>query len=71
MSLKMTRGDKMTLREERIKKGLTQVQLADAVGVNRSTIAMIENGTNNPSVELAKRIGQYLNVPWSNFFEQK
>lgn len=69
MSLKMTRGDKMTLREERIKKGLTQVQLADAVGVNRSTIAMIENGTNNPSVELAKKIGQCLDVPWSNFFE--
>ena len=60
---------KLELKEARIKKKLTQQELADRVGVNRQTISMIELGVNKPSVELAKKIGKVLKVKWYLFFE--
>lgn len=57
------------LQELRAKKGLTQEQLAAKVGVIRQTISEIECGRNKPSVELAKKLGEVLEVKWTNFFE--
>ena len=57
------------LKELRIAKGLTQEQLATECGVQRTTITMIELGENKPSVELAKKLGEILEVTWSDIFE--
>lgn len=40
--------------------GLTQKQLAERVGVNRETIANLESGKYNPSLEVADRIAAAL-----------
>ncbi|WP_295642192.1 helix-turn-helix transcriptional regulator [uncultured Corynebacterium sp.] len=42
-----------SLRANRRDAGLTQLQLAEAVGVSRQTIANIERGDYSPSVHLA------------------
>ncbi|MBR7554124.1 helix-turn-helix transcriptional regulator [Allobacillus sp. GCM10007491] len=48
----------------RIKKDLTQAQLAKRVGATRQTIGLIEKGDYNPSLQLciaiAKELGQTL-----------
>lgn len=43
------------LKAERIKAGLTQVQLAERIGVGRSTIANIERGNSRVSFETMLR----------------
>ena len=67
-SVLMTRGDKMNIQWLRSQKGWTQQQLADILNVSRSTIAMIENGTNKPSVKLAKKIAEVFQIDWKIFF---
>lgn len=59
----------MYLKKLRENSNMTQVEVAEKLNVSRSTIAMIENGTNNPSVPLAKRLGELFGVDWKNFFE--
>lgn len=59
------------LKVARYRLGLTQLELARLVGVDRSTIANIEAGRIKPSVGLAKRLGDALGVPWSSFFNEK
>ena len=44
---------KNRLREARGEKGLSQVQLAELVGVSRNTISSIETGQFNPTAKLA------------------
>jgi len=41
------------LKEARAKKGLSQAQLAELVGVSRNTISSIEVGQFNPTAKLA------------------
>ncbi len=43
--------------------GLTQAQLAEAVGVTRKTINTVENGVFTPSAVLALRIARALGQP--------
>lgn len=52
----------------RQKKGLTQEELALAVGVTRQTIVAIEKGNYTPSVLLAMRIAHYFKVPTDVIF---
>ena len=59
----------LNVKELRMSKGLTQEQLANECGVQRTTITMIEIGENKPSVELAKKLGKIFEVAWSDFFE--
>lgn len=43
----------------RAEKRITQQELAEAIGVTRTTIISIEKGSYNPSLELAFRIAMY------------
>lgn len=45
----------------RKKMGITQEELAEAVGVTRQTIISLEQGRYNPSLELAYKITKQLN----------
>ena len=54
--------------EYRTKKGLTQEELAQAVGVTRQTIISIERGNYTPSVLLALRIATHFCVPVEAIF---
>lgn len=49
----------------RVEKDVSQGELAEAVGVTRQTIALIENGRYNPSLRIctniAKALGKTLN----------
>lgn len=54
-----------TLRE---KQGLSQEELASKIGLTRSAVAMIENGSNKLTVDNAKKIGEVLKVDWKEFF---
>ena len=47
---------------------LTQLQLADALGVKKSTIGMWENGKREPDFETLEAIADYFNVPINTFF---
>ncbi|OGM28935.1 transcriptional regulator [Candidatus Woesebacteria bacterium RIFCSPHIGHO2_01_FULL_41_10] len=52
----------------RAKKGVTQQELADAVGVTRQTVIAIEKGNYTPSVLLALKIAQYFNTSVEKLF---
>ena len=47
---------KNMVKVARVKAGLTQQQLADAVGITRQTISLIEKGKYNPSLKLCLQI---------------
>ena len=49
---------KPKIKEMRMAAGLTQQQLADAVGVSSRTIISIETGRYNPSLLLAYRLAR-------------
>ena len=49
------------ITENRNRKGLTQTQLAEAIGTSQSAINRIENGGQNISVEMLMRISDVLN----------
>lgn len=57
------------LIERRKKLGLSQQEVADAVGIDRSYYTKIENGL-TPSVKVAKAIGKILGINWTNFFDE-
>ena len=48
------------IREFRQKKGITQQELAESVGVTRQTINALENARYNPSLLLAYKITKIL-----------
>ena len=47
---------------------LTQEELANKVNVRRETIARLENAKYNPSLEVAVRISNELNIPLEKLF---
>ncbi len=57
------------LKEQREVLELTQEDAATASGIKRAYYTMIENGTRNPSVDVAKRIAKVMGVEWTIFFE--
>lgn len=48
--------------------GLTQQQLAEAVGVSRQTIIAIERGRYSPSLEVALKIARAFRQPVESVF---
>ena len=57
-----------SLKELRIRTGLTQEELADAIRVSRQTIISIEKGKYIPSVSLAIRIARHFKVTVESIF---
>ena len=58
-----------SLKDKRIKAGLTQAQLAEAVGVSRKTINTIENRVFVPSTVLALKLAKVLGVSVHDVFK--
>ncbi len=56
------------LREARMRCGLSQQQLADAVGATRQTIGLIEAGRYNPSLKLCTAICKTLGTTLDDLF---
>ena len=56
------------VHEFRTKEGLTQVELAEAVGVTRQTVISIEKGNYEPSVRLGLKLAQTLNTTVEKLF---
>lgn len=46
----------MTFKELRVSNGLTQVQMAEMLGISQKSISMIEIGERKPSPRVIKRI---------------
>ena len=58
-----------TIRRLRFDRGeMTQQALADAIGMTRQTIVAIEQGKYSPSLEVAFRIAQALDVRLDEVF---
>jgi len=55
-----------TIKEFRIKKGLTQQQLADEAGMTLRTIQRIENGEVKPSLHSLNNISRVLEADLSD-----
>jgi putative transcriptional regulator len=56
------------VHELRTKRGLTQEELAEKLGVSRQTIIAIEKGNYTPSVLLALKIAKAFSEPVEHLF---
>ena len=64
----MTERLESTLKEVREAHGLTQAQLAEAIGVSRKTINTVENGVYVPSTVIALKLARALGEPVEALF---
>lgn len=56
------------IRIYRLDAGLSQLQLAQAIGVSRQTINMIENNKYNPSLDLCINLAKVLQTDLNSLF---
>lgn len=56
------------MKKLRVKRGLTQAQLAEIVGVARVSIISIETGRSLPTIETALHISKALGEPIEKIF---
>ena len=54
-----------------LRKGHTQTQIAEAVGITQQMYSFIELGVRRPSVEVAKKIAAVMGFNWTRFFEDE
>ena len=59
---------KNSIKVQRAKKDMTQEQLAELVGVTRTTINFVERGKWVPSTVLALKIARVFDVPLEEVF---
>ena len=52
-----------------LRKGYSQTQIAEVVGITQQMYSAIELGERRPSVEVAKKIAAVLGFKWTRFFE--
>jgi len=60
-------GEKV--REERLKQGLSQEELASRAGVHRTYIGMIERAEKNITLENIEKVAKALKITLSDFFK--
>lgn len=52
----------LNLKEARLKKGVSQKEVAEKIGVAKSTYSLYESGNREPNVQTIKKIADTLNV---------
>jgi putative transcriptional regulator len=57
------------VREQRTQRGLSQAEVAAALGVSRQTVISIESGRYLPSLPLAFRIARLFGMPVEKMFD--
>lgn len=57
------------IREYRARFNISQIELAEKVGVRRETIGNLENGKYNPSLKLAMDIAKVFECSVEDLFE--
>lgn len=62
-------GDKV--REERLKQGISQEELAARAGVHRTYIGMIERAEKNITLENIEKIAKALGIKIGDFFKNE
>ena len=55
-------------RRERISAGVSQNEIAEATGINRTYLSRIESGAANPSLSVIVALAKALNVHTSELF---
>ncbi len=58
----LTTRQRQTLRKARERAGLTQLQLADRLGIVREYVTMIESGKKAASLDVLQRLGEALGL---------
>lgn len=61
----------LKLRKLRKEQNLTQLELAQQVGITNGQVSTIERGVSSPSLATLHRIARALNVPMQEFFEDE
>ncbi|NDV25931.1 helix-turn-helix domain-containing protein [Desulfovibrio sp. JC010] len=61
----VTPGD--LLRGARFREDMTQAQLSAATGIHKNNISEMERGVRNITIEMAKKLGEALNVSYKHF----
>jgi putative transcriptional regulator len=59
------------IREQRVKVGITQAELAVSVGVSRQSIISIEKGRYIPSLQLALRFAEFFDCTVDKLFQRR
>jgi transcriptional regulator with XRE-family HTH domain len=57
------------IRNIRLLHSIKQQELANALSVSRSTICDWERDKSNPSLELLKKMKEFFDVPYDDFFD--
>ena len=57
------------LKRARVRRKLTQVELAEKVGVHKMTISKLERGDRQPSMRTLQRLSKALGVPVTALLE--
>lgn len=60
----------LRIKEVLKEQGVTNIFLADKVGITRPNMSNIVNGKTKPSLETLEKIADALNVPITELFEQ-
>lgn len=58
----------MSIQDRRKELGLSQKQIANKCGIKQGYYSRIERGIHNPSVKLAKKLANILQISWTEFF---
>jgi transcriptional regulator with XRE-family HTH domain len=58
------------IAQARLKKGWTQTQLADAIGVKQTQIANWESGFRKPKMDALMRMGDAMGIDWTTLINE-
>lgn len=57
------------LKEIRNSCNLTLIQVSKNTGISESFLSQLETGHRRPSVDVAKKLGDFYKIDWTKFFE--
>ena len=61
----------LNIKERREQLGISQGELAKRCGIAQSTLCDIEKGRNNPSISVAIKLANELDIKYINFFKKE